>query len=241
MAKTPDAPSKPRYHHGDLRNAFIEAAVSLVAEHGVQAFSLREAAREVGVSPAAVYRHFEDKEALLAAVAAEGFGRLATAMERAITRTPGEPGSAARAVAAFGAMGEAYVEFAVRQPARFRVMFGPWCPHQDQAELPPEVAPLGRDPFQILLDALDELVAAGAVPAAARPGAEVAAWSMVHGLAGLVVDGALPLGPAERAGATGLLCRTLLAGLGCPPALLSPAAPVEADPRPPAARKARRN
>jgi hypothetical protein len=55
------------------------------------------------------------------------------------------------------------------------------------------------------------------------------------------VDGALPLGPAERAGATGLLCRALLAGLGCPPALLSPAAPLEADPRPPAARKARRN
>ncbi|HEY6106105.1 MAG TPA: helix-turn-helix domain-containing protein, partial [Anaeromyxobacteraceae bacterium] len=73
--KTPArAPMRVSYHHGDLRHALVEAAVRLVAERGVQGFSLREAAREVSVSPAAAYRHFEDKAALLGAVALDGLG-----------------------------------------------------------------------------------------------------------------------------------------------------------------------
>ncbi len=234
MKKPADAPSKAGYHHGDLRHALVEATAALVARSGVEAFSLREAAREVGVSPAAAYRHFEDKSALLKAVAAEGMGRLALAMEKGLARAPGPPGSPAHAAAALAAVGEAYVEFAVRNPARFRVMFGPWCHGETAEAMPPESAPNGRDPYQILVDTLDGLVTAGAIGAAARAGAEITAWSGVHGLASLLVDAGLPLGPAERAGATALLCRTLLAGLGCPPGLLggpAVAAPFE-DPRP---------
>jgi len=234
MTKPADAPSKGRYHHGDLRHALVEAAAELVARHGVEAFSLREAAREVGVSPAAAYRHFEDKAALLKAVAADGMGRLAVAMEKALARVAGTPGSPAHAAASLMAVGEAYVEFAVKQPDRFRVMFGPWCHGEVMEEMPPEAAPLGRDPYQILIDTLDGLVAAGAIGAAARVGAEVTAWSGVHGLAALLVDVALPLTPAMRTGATALLGRTLLAGLGCPPGLLGAPAPAHPipDPRP---------
>jgi len=241
MGTIADAPSKAPYHHGDLRHALLEAALDLVTSQGVEAFSLREAAREVGVSPAAAYRHFADKAALLQALAFEGMGRLALAMEKAIERAPGAPGSPARAAAELAGVGEAYVEFAVRHPAHFRVMFGASCPGGELDEVPPEAAPRGRDPFQILIDALDGLVATGAIPGAARAGAEVVAWSAVHGLASLQVSGLLPPGQAERSQALSAVLRTVLQGLGCPPALLLPAtAPLDADPRPPHARKARR-
>jgi AcrR family transcriptional regulator len=230
MSSPARAPSKAPYHHGDLRHALLQAALGLVAKVGVEGFSLREAAREVGVSPAAAYRHFEDKAALMAALALEGMARLAQAMERAVARVQGTPGSAARAAAELGAVGEAYVEFAVRHSAHFRVMFGPWCPEDALEALAPEARPEGRDPYQILVEALDALVASGAVTPAARAGAEIAAWSSVHGLASLLVSESLPLGAAERAQALGLIQRTLLLGLGCAPELLGPPAePLEVD------------
>jgi AcrR family transcriptional regulator len=242
MEKAADAPNRGRYHHGDLRHALLEAALGLVSEKGVEGFSLREAAREVGVSPAAAYRHFEDKKALLAALAIDGMGRLALAMEVALARVNGEPGSPARAVAELAAVGEAYVEFAVDSPSHFQVMFGPWCDHPDLTEVPAEARPNGRDPFQILVDSLDGLVRSGAITPARREGAEIVAWSGVHGLAALLVSEALPLGPVERAQALALIVRTQLLGMGCAPALLAPAvAPPQADPRARGGRKTPRS
>lgn len=210
------APRRASYHHGDLRRALIEAALRLVSRQGVQGFSLRETAREVGVSPAAAYRHFRDKAALLTAVALDGLERMAAVMEEAIVRAPGAAGSPARAVAEMAAIGVAYVDFAVGNPAQFRVMFGPWCEHP----LPPAELPRGRDPYQIMVDLLDGLVRGGVISAEARQGAEVAAWASVHGLASLLVEESLPLGPAERAQALGVILRTLFAGLGVAPALI---------------------
>lgn len=228
-------PKKDGYHHGDLRNALVEKALRLVSERGPEGFSLREAARELGVSPGAAYRHFADKAALLAALAEDGHGRLADAMERALARLPGSPGAKAQAVARFLAIGAAYVEFAVDHPAHFRVMFGP-C---HDAEASPCSAATGRDAFQILVDELDGLVRAGAAKAEARAGAEVVAWASVHGLAALQIDGALELPSAERAEAVRAVVRILLSGLGCPRGLLPLAAHVDADPRsPPAASSA---
>ncbi|HEY6100917.1 MAG TPA: TetR/AcrR family transcriptional regulator, partial [Anaeromyxobacter sp.] len=195
-ATLPEPPSRARYHHGDLPKALLEASLALVAEHGVEAFSLREAARAVGVSPAAAYRHFEDKDALLAALAHDAFGRLAQLMERAISRVPGEPGMRAHSVAAFVAVGQAYVEFAVQHPSHFRVMFGPWCAHEERPLAPGTAG--ARDAYTILVDSLDALVASGAVRAEARAGAEVVAWASVHGLASLIVEGTLKLTRAER-------------------------------------------
>lgn len=220
MKITGEAPIRASYHHGDLRHALVEAALRLVSTKGVQGFSLRETAREVGVSPAAAYRHFQDKAALLTALGVDGMGRLATAMEEAIARAPGAAGSPGRAVAEMAAIGVAYVEFAVAWPAHFRVMFGPWCDHPELGALPPAALPRGRDPYQIMVDGLDSLARCGVIAAEARQGAEVAAWASVHGLASLLVEESLPLGPAERAQALGVIVRTLLAGLGVAPALL---------------------
>jgi AcrR family transcriptional regulator len=214
-------PTHPRasYHHGDLRNALLEASVTLVAEKGVEAFSLREAAREVGVSPAAAYRHFTDKSALLAELARLGSERLGQTMERAIARVAGKAGSAEHAAGVFAAVGLAYVEFAVANPAHFRVMFGPWCTHP----YPPRPVPGdARDPYTILVDCLDALVAAGVVKAQARAGAEVAAWAYVHGLASLIVDGVLRLSKAERAETMRQGGRILIAGIGGDPDVLGP-------------------
>src|SRR3954451_22806492 len=114
--------TEPRatYHHGDLRNAFMRAALGLVSTRGVHFFSLRKAAREIGVSPSAAYRHFADKEALLDAVAGEGNERMAEAMRAAgaLARS-GREGPAA-VVAALWSYAEAVVDFAVRDSARFR-------------------------------------------------------------------------------------------------------------------------
>lgn len=205
---------KDGYHHGDLRNALLETALRLVSERGAEGFSLREAARAVGVSPGAAYRHFADKAALLGALSADGHARLAVAMQRALARLSSPPGSPARAVASFVAIGLAYVEFAVAHPAHFRVMFGPCKPGEEELAC---LAEQGRDTYQILVDALDGLAAAGLVRRDARSGAEFMAWSLVHGFASLLVDGAIEIGPREREDAIRQWARILLLGLGCPP------------------------
>jgi AcrR family transcriptional regulator len=238
METRASAPRRARYHHGDLRNALLSAALKLVAKRGVEGFSLREAARAVGVSAAAAYRHFEDKSALLAALSLEGLARLAVKMEEAIARAPGAPGSPARAAAELSAIGWAYVEFAVANPSHFHVMFGPWCDHPQFDELPADAFPEGRDPFQLLVASLDGMVRAGAIAPASREGAEVVAWSAVHGLSSLLVDGTLPLDASERAQAYGVVFRALLLGLGASPTLIRPAvAQPPLDPRPAGARR----
>ena len=113
-------PTRPTYHHGDLRNSLIQAALALVAERGVEGFSLREAARMVGVSPSACYRHFADREELLAAVAHEGLDALAEEMR--VAAAPHEGPSAFDAVHRFWDYSGAYLHFALAHPAHFRVM-----------------------------------------------------------------------------------------------------------------------
>lgn len=227
--KPPARPHRDRYHHGDLRNALVERAAELVRAHGPEGFSLREAAREAGVSPAAVYRHFPDKAALLVALAEDGHARLATAMERAVARLPAERDPRRHAVAVLGAVGDAYVEFAVKNPSHFRVMFGPALKGHP---FTPGCAPSGRDSFHILVEALDGMVAAGAIPPERRAGAELVAWSSVHGLASLLVDGALPPELRERKVLVATVHHAIARGLGCDPALLpEPPPPLDADPR----------
>ncbi len=230
--KEPVTPTRASYHHGDLRRTLLDTALGLVAERGPEGFSMREAARAVGVSPAAAYRHFADKPELLAALAAEGHGRLASTMEKAAARVSA-PDPRARAVASLTAIGQAYVEFAVKNPSFFRVMFGS---HLREAGYEPGCAPSGRDSYQILSATLDGLVGTGAVPAECRPGAEIIAWSMVHGFATLLVDGAMPFSARQRADAQRILWRSILLSLGCDPALVPPPGPWK-DPFPEHARR----
>ncbi len=227
MKATP-TPTRATYHHGHLRRTLLETALKLVADRGPEGFSLREAARAVGVSPAAAYRHFADKPELLAALAAEGHGRLAAALERDLARIQAaEP--RARAVEAMLAIGHGYVEFALKNPSFFRVMFGS---RLRDAGYEPACAPSGRTAYDILADTLDGLVSSGAMPPGSRPGAEIIAWSGVHGFASLLLDGAMPFTARQRADAFRILWHGLLLALGCDPAVLPARPPRWKDPYP---------
>jgi len=159
------------YHHGDLPAALIAAARELLAEDGTEALSLRAVARRAGVSAMAPYRHFQDKEALLAAVAADGFREFAATLEVADRSVPPDR--------ALLEQGVAYVRFACDQPALFRLMFGP--PRQGAHPA------LKHDEAQAH-GVLAARVAAE-TPAPARTARVLACWSVVHGLASLIIDG----------------------------------------------------
>jgi AcrR family transcriptional regulator len=197
------------YHHGDLRNALVAAAVVLVERGGEASFSLREAAREVGVSPNAAYRHFEDKSALMTAAAAEGFAKLAKRMRRAMDRAAESAFGEGLTIARFKAVGRAYVEFAAEHPELFRLMFGPRgaeCLGSALTEPPAET------PWTLLSHCLDALVEDGLLAPERRPGAELAAWSVVHGFASLPAEGhgAVPKGRARATAIEALLSFTVV-------------------------------
>lgn len=194
-----------QYHHGNLGQALIEAAISLIAQHGVAGFSLREAAVHIGVSPSAAYRHFSSKEDLLNAVAMDGFQRLALQMEQSMAEArslnPESP-----ALAAFQALGLAYVTFAVNNTPHFQVMFGlPLRKEPDTERM---------SPYRLLQAALDDLVAVKVLAVEDRTGAELYAWSVVHGLAELLTGGAISLSDGGIDDIFKSLVPRILAGLG---------------------------
>ncbi len=184
--------SRQAYHHGDLRNALVSAATDLVEQGGESSFSLREAARAVGVSANAAYRHFEDKSALLAGVAAIGFEQLSERMREAMARASSRRSKERPALARFKAVGRAYVEFAVEHPSIFRVMFGP----SGVRCLESSGDDACETPWTLLGRALDALVKDGSLDLDSREGAELKTWTVVHGFASLAIDGqaAIPKG-----------------------------------------------
>lgn len=169
------------YHHGDLRRALIAAATELAAVGGSDGITLREAARRIGVSPSAAYRHFPSRDGLLAQVGSEAREALARRMLAATARIRGSSARSARA--RFRATGRAYIEFALDEPGLFEVAF---------RRCPPELyVPDDPSPYAVLSDSLDALDRAGLL-AVARTNAEVPAWVAVHGAAILLGDGMLP-------------------------------------------------
>ena len=173
MVTTTRKRQPPQYHHGDLRQALIDVGEVLLDEGGPEAVALREAARRLGVTAAAVYRHFADRESLLSELAVRGFDAFGQALHHA----------AAGAADPLAAMAHAYVRFAVARPGRFRLMFGP------------AVADRSRHPA--LQQAVERAsigfrgAAAGTTPDE-RSLAMLRAWSMIHGLSHLLIDGMLP-------------------------------------------------
>jgi AcrR family transcriptional regulator len=169
------------YHHGDLRRALLSAATELAERGGSDGVALREAARRIGVSPSAAYRHFPSRDGLLAHVGSQARGALAQRMLAATADISGSSGRSARA--RFRATGRAYIEFALDEPGLFEVAFRR-CP-------PALYVPDDPSPYAVLSEALDALDGAGllAVPRAA---AEVPAWVAVHGAAILLGEGMLP-------------------------------------------------
>ena len=212
-------PTRPTYHHGDLRNSLIRAALALVAERGVEGFSLREAARTVGVSASACYRHFEDREELLAAVAHEGLDTLAEEMR--VAAEPHQGASPFDAVNRFWDYASAYLHFALAHPAHFRVMHAvPKSEHSRDLMLP-------RTPAVMAQTAMEGLVAAGVVAPEAAGRALLAIWTSVHGLAQLAVAGQLPLDDQlTLEAALDAVLRTAMLGAGVDVALLPPEHPL---------------
>ncbi len=178
------------YHHGNLREALVEAGVALAAEHGPDAVVLREVSRRVGVSHNAAYRHFADRDALLREVSARAMSAFGTVMAGRIAAAPQGPEPAAVG-ARLEASGRGYVEFAVTQPGLFRtacaLSLGDVTPYGDVPH-----------PYALLSERLDEMVTAGLMTPQRREGAEIAAWSAVHGFAVLVMEGPLADVPEQQ-------------------------------------------
>lgn len=185
----PVSSQRSTYRHGDLRQALLDAGIDMAREGGPDAVVLREATRRTGVSPNAAYRHFADREALVAAVSDAASSASAAAIE-AEWSTVAASSPAETAHAHLRAVGVGYLRFARDEPGLFRAAYT--VPSNlERAFSPDKAGPGGRTPFQLLGIALDELVAAGLLPAERRPGAELCAWSAVHGLAMLALQGPL--------------------------------------------------
>ena len=174
---------KASYHHGDLRNALISEAVTLVEAGGAERFSLREAARLVGVSAKAAYRHFADKSDLIAAIADYGYGLLEQSVLEAVVCAPEHRIIPEAAIARLRAAGRAYIAFAVEHPELLRIMFA-----SESAPLPDDNGLVVTAPYALLGKVLDDLVDAGVLPVERRPGAELKAWVAVHGFATIVLQ-----------------------------------------------------
>jgi AcrR family transcriptional regulator len=186
------------YRHGDLRQALVDAGVEMAKSEGPDAVVLREATRRAGVSPNAAYRHFADRTALVEAVSDACLGYAASAIETEWDAIDPALGASERARAELRAVGTGYLRFARDEPGLFLAAFT--VPRHLQAALSPTKAgPGGRTPFELLGVALDDLVAAGELPAERRQGAELVAWSAVHGLAMLILQGPLRDLPADLA------------------------------------------
>jgi AcrR family transcriptional regulator len=193
IRKRPDA-----YQHGDLRNALIQAGLKLLAEGDVAGLSLRAAAELAGVSHAAPYRHFRDKTELIGAIAEEGYRLLTRHMHEslAVTRST-DP------LARLRAAGHGYVTFAVEHPAHFRTVFGGFvCPDGDHEKLSPTLREAGDEAYRVMREIIEEGVRTRHLRSGNPDQISLAAWSMIHGLSMLAIEGqllVLGVNPKDRA------------------------------------------
>jgi AcrR family transcriptional regulator len=175
------------YHHANLREELLLAAIRLIAEVGPTAFTLREVARRAGVSHNAPYRHFRDRDDLMAAVAAQGFRELTLAMVEASARQSDPVERLKRA-------GLGYVAFALRRPEHFTVMFD--APRSRRKH--PESSEAGDQAFATLLGLVKGCQDAGRLPSGDSHQMALLAWTMVHGIAKLAITGRLPFHSANE-------------------------------------------
>lgn len=186
----PEKAKRTTFRHGDLRRALLESGVALARAGGPEAVVLREATRQAGVAPNAAYRHFANQSDLLEAVRFAALRALAVGMEAELSAVSGRRRSATFARRSLRAVGWAYMRFALREPGLFRTAFS--VPPDVSAPTDPATAgETGLNPFQLLGMALDRMVEAGILQPKQRPGAEFLAWSTVHGLSWIMLDGPL--------------------------------------------------
>ena len=174
--------SKATYHHGDLENSLVKAAITLVKKHGPDHLSLRAVSAEVGVSPSASYHHFSDKTALVSAVGKVLFDELAHKQEIAINKIKGN--NAKSAIDKFQALGYAYFEWALAEPNLYRLMFGGFCDFDFEND--------ENRAWQLLQNSLDELLSCGVITKKVRENGEAFVWAAVHGASSLIIEGLMP-------------------------------------------------
>ncbi|MEH6650881.1 MAG: TetR/AcrR family transcriptional regulator [Motiliproteus sp.] len=170
---------KQNYHHGDLRNALLEAALKQIREHGVEKLSLRAVARDAGVSQTAPYRHFKDKNQLLVALAVEGYEQLRDETQQAAQTVPA-------AADGMTSIGLAYIDFARRNPERYKLMFGPII-HDRQNY--PELQESGFNALQVVINQAEKGIATGEFVDQQPFLLANSCWAKVHGIASLMIDG----------------------------------------------------
>ncbi|MCF2529357.1 TetR/AcrR family transcriptional regulator [Yinghuangia soli] len=185
------APGRRAYHHGDLRNALVDAALEMVRTGGPEAIVLREAARATGVSSTAAYRHFESHRDLVEAVKERAGARMDAEVAARLTDEPARADRGEEAVRRMRAVGRGYVRFALEEPGLFRLIF------RQYADAPmPEGDPVSEAPplternssYMSMSEALDELVEAGELAAGRRAFTDVAMWAAVHGISTLLLE-----------------------------------------------------
>jgi len=194
------APKKGPYHHGNLKNALIEAGVDLLSKEGVAGLSLRRVAQKAGVSRTAPYAHFADKQALIAAISTEGYSRLFDAFRRVAERHEGNPG----AKLVEGAW--AYLKFALDDPDHFKVTTSGAVEREKDY---PSFVEMSEKCFSLVLRIVEECQARGVL----RPGPSdlvaVSVWSLMHGLISLVLENQIPHALRDRLSIRELLVSAL--------------------------------
>ncbi len=174
--------AKTSYHHGDLANALIEAAIELVRKNGPDHLSLRAVSAAIGVSPSASYHYFTDKDALISAMGKVLFDQLADMQIAAMAKVKGS--GAVAALKQFEAMGYSYFEWATTQPNLYRLVFGGFCEHNLSGD--------GDRAAQLLRSGLDELLTHGIIDRDVRANGELIVWSAIHGASSLAIEGLIP-------------------------------------------------
>lgn len=167
------------YHHGNLRETLLNEAIQAIRNHGVEHLSLRALARSIGVSQTAPYRHFADKNTLLAELATQAFNELAYSVRRNLQPQHSATLNMQRA-------GEAYLHYAIANPEKYRLMFGTAI---DQREVYPQMVEAGSQAFAVLLELIEAGIARGEFIDQPAPLLANACWSNIHGFALLSIDG----------------------------------------------------
>ena len=195
MKKTVSIQKRKTFRHGDLRNVLVAAGLEMARAGGPDAVVLREATRQAGVSPNAAYRHFASQAKLLDAVRSACLSRVAAAIEDEMRKC--RPGRDPQAFArrSLRAVGMGYLGFAMKEPGMFRTAFS--VPPPVASSDPANTASMGLNAFQLLSLALDRMQQNGLLSRKDRQNAEYLAWSAVHGLALLVLEGPLHKMPSE--------------------------------------------
>jgi AcrR family transcriptional regulator len=201
MKKNVPVEKRKTFRHGDLRNALLTAGLEMARVGGPDAVILREATRQAGVSPNAAYRHFANQSALLNAVRSACISQLAAAIEDEMKQCRPVRDPQAFALKSLRAVGMGYLGFAMREPGMFRTAFS--VPPPAHSANPANTASMGLNPFQLLSLALDRMQDSGLLSKKNRKDAEYLAWSTVHGLALLVLEGPLHKMPDEMVLALG--------------------------------------